>query len=249
MTLVLAVTFLALAVLYSAVGHAGASGYLAALAILSDYPQEQFKAIALTLNIFVGGIGTWKFLRAGHFKWDCFWPFALCAIPMAFLGGLWQLPEIIFRPLIGLVLLFAAVMLVLKARGLFRQKSDPRMPALPVSMVCGGLLGLLAGLTGTGGGIFLSPLLILAGWAEPRTTAAVSIVFVLLNSLAGLGGVIVESPGLPGQLYIFIIAACLGGLVGSHLGSRRLPGNGIRYLLAIVLVVASTKMFMAPFDA
>ena len=253
----LAVAILLLATLYSSVGHAGASGYLAAMALVTQLPQEEMKLIALTLNIFVGAIGSWRFHKAGHFHWGTFWPFALCAIPMAFIGGFWKLPPLVFKPLIGAVLAFAAVMLIIKAAGSRSQRRHPvsesmhmdtNMPPLPVSLVAGGLLGLLAGLTGTGGGIFLSPLLILCGWAGSKRTAAVSIVFVLVNSLAGLTGVIAESPGFPPDLPWYVIAAILGGLVGSWLGARQLKGDGIRILLAVVLLIAAVKMTLPAFQ-
>ena len=242
--LTLAAAILALATLYSSVGHAGASGYLAAMALVTQMPQEDMKAVALTLNLFVGAIGTWRFVRAGHFDWNTFWPFGLCAIPMAFVGGLWSLPPMVFKPLIGGVLVFAAIILILKSTGKAAERTAVcTMPTLPVAMIAGGLLGLLAGLTGTGGGIFLSPLLILMSWADSKRTAAVSIVFVLANSLAGLGGVLADSPNLPPALPLYIAVAIAGGLLGSWLGARRISGNGIRILLAFVLLIAGIKMF------
>ena len=249
-TTLLAIAILLLALLYSSVGHAGASGYLAAMALVTQMPQDEMKAIALTLNICVGIIAAWRFTRAGHFHWQTFCPIGLAAIPMAFIGGLWTLPAIIFKPLIGLVLAYAGVMLVLRVwRPITNQHAAavPRMPRRSVAILSGGVLGLLAGLTGTGGGIFLSPLLLLCGWADARRTAAVTIVFVLLNSIAGLGGVIMDSAKLPEQLPIFIIAAIIGGTIGSGLGARRIPGNGIRLLLALVLFIAAVKMFVMTF--
>ncbi len=242
----LAAAILILAVLYSAVGHAGASGYLAAMAIVTTMPQDQMKAIALTLNICVGIIGAFHFIREGHFKWSLFWPFAVGATPLAFVGGLWTLPAIIFQPLIGLVLLYAALMLVSTIRSQQSCKETPvrTMPSRPVALVCGGGLGLLAGLTGTGGGIFLSPLLMLTHWATPQRTAAASIVFVLVNSIAGLGGVVASDPSLPASLPIYIAVAVIGGFIGSRLGARKLPGDWIRLLLACVLIIAAIKMFL-----
>ena len=245
MTIVLLSVFiLMLATLYSSVGHAGASGYLAAMALITQMPQEEMKGVALTLNLFVGAIGTWRFVRAGHFDWKTFWPFGLCAIPMAFIGGLWTLPPMVFKPLIGGVLVFAAIMLIAKSIGKTTDRSpDCSMPPLPVALCAGGLLGLLAGLTGTGGGIFLSPLLILMHWADSKRTAAVSIVFVLANSIAGLGGVLADSPTLPSALPLYVAAAMIGGFAGSWLGARRVSGPAIRILLAVVLVIAGVKMF------
>ncbi len=241
-----------LAVLYSSVGHAGASGYLAAMALVTQMPQEEMKAVALTLNIFVGAIGSWRFIRAGHFDWGAFWPFALPAIPMAFLGGLWQLPPNVFKPLIGLVLIFSALILIIRVCRTSGSITNPTpqeeercsLPPLPVAIVSGGILGLMAGLTGTGGGIFLSPLLLIMSWTDSRRTAAVAIVFVLVNSLAGLGGVVADMPTLPSELPFYIVAATSGGLLGSWLGARKLPGNGIRLLLSVVLLVAAFKMLL-----
>ncbi|MDP6986443.1 MAG: sulfite exporter TauE/SafE family protein [Phycisphaerales bacterium] len=250
--ILLTVAIFAMAILYSSVGHAGASGYLAAMAIVTMMPQEEMKAVALTLNIFVGTIGSYRFIKAGHFDWRTFWPFAVCAVPLAFVGGLWKLPPMVFKPLIGVVLLYAAIMLALKVRAARRSSTatatPATMPPLPIAMTAGGGLGLLAGLTGTGGGIFFSPLLLLTNWATPQRTAAVSVVFVLVNSIAGLGGVITEAPNLPRALPIYIIVAVAGGLIGSGLGSRKLPGDGIRLLLALVLIIASVKMFVTTFS-
>ncbi|RMH12965.1 MAG: sulfite exporter TauE/SafE family protein [Planctomycetota bacterium] len=244
--ILLAFAIFAIAVLYSAVGHAGASGYLAAMAIVSELPQDEMKAVALTLNIFVGAIGSYRFVRAGHFHWSTFWPFGISAVPMAFLGGLWELPPIVFKPLIGAVLLFAALVMLVRAFRPREQSAEQRvahMPPLSIALIAGAALGLMAGLTGTGGGIFLSPLLIVAGWADPKRTAGVSVVFVLVNSIAGLGGVIAESPALPTELPLYLAAAVAGGLLGSGLGARRLGGNSIRALLAVVLIIAAIKMF------
>jgi uncharacterized membrane protein YfcA len=253
--ILLTAAILAVAILYSSVGHAGASGYLAAMAIVTTMPQEEMKAVALTLNIVVGTIGSWRFIKAGHFNWKTFWPFALSAVPFAFVGGLWKLPAIVFNPLIGVVLVYAAVLLalrVLKARAGATAARDGKsptthMPATPAAIAAGGIIGLLAGLTGTGGGIFLSPLLLLRNWATPQRTAAVSVVFVLVNSIAGLGGVIADGPTVPGALPYYIIAAVIGGLIGSKLGALRLPGDGIRLLLSIVLIVGAVKMFVTAF--
>jgi len=255
--LVLVAAIFVVAVLYSSVGNAGASGYLAAMALVTQMPQEEMKGVALTLNIFVASIGTFRFSRAGHFHWPTFWPFALCAIPMAFVGGLWQLPAVVFKPLIGAVLLFSAFMLILRAvrsraaqkgEGRTASDDDARMPRLPVALVVGAALGLMAGLTGTGGGIFLSPLLILLGWASPKRTAATSVTFILVNSVAGLGGVIADSPALPAELPWYVLAAVTGGVIGSGLGARRLLGDSIRGLLGVVLVIAAIKMIVSAFD-
>jgi len=249
--IVLTAAIFIIGILYSSVGHGGASGYLAVLALVTTMPQEEMKVIALTLNTFVGAIGSWRFIRAGHFDWRTFWPFAIAAVPLAFIGGLWNLPPMVFKPLIGLVLLYAAVALLLRVRVARQPHANaartPQLPTTPIAMATGGVLGLLAGLTGTGGGIFLSPVLLLTNWASPQRTAAVTVVFVLVNSIAGLGGVATDAPTLPPALGYFIIAAVAGGLIGSGLGAKKLPGDGIRLLLAVVLLIASLKMFITAF--
>ncbi len=235
----LTIAFFAVAVLYSSVGHAGASGYLAVMALLTQMPQEEMKALALALNILVGLIGAYRFRE--HFHLGTFWPLAITATPMAFLGGSWRLPTSVFKPLIGAVLILSAVWLV---RRVLKPGDERPMREAPVwaSLSVGAGLGLLAGLTGTGGGIFLSPVLLLMGWADPRRTASISVCFVLLNSMAGMAGVLVDGASPPAHTPLYLVAAGVGGLIGSGLGAKRLPGDGIRLLLAVVLCIAAVKM-------
>jgi uncharacterized protein len=227
------------AVLYSSVGHAGASGYLAAMALMSVSP-EAMKPTALFLNIIVATIGTIRFARAGCFSWNTFWPFAIASIPLSFVGGAIRLPGHFYKVAVGIVLLFAAVRLIISAA---KKHEKPVKPApLPAALAAGAGIGLLSGLTGTGGGIFLSPLLLLAGWASVRVCAGVSVVFVLVNSLAGLAGNLSSVHYLPPQVGYLAIAAAVGGIIGSELGSRRLAPTMMRYLLGVVLIVAGYKM-------
>ena len=169
--------------LYSSVGHAGASGYIAVMSLLSLAP-EVIKPTALSLNILVGSIATWQFYRAGHFSWSLFWPFAALAVPCAFIGGQLNLPTQLFKVLLGLVLLYSAMRFFVQSKQSRQIHEPPRTQAL----VAGAGIGFLSGLTGTGGGIFLTPLLLLMGWADAKRAAAVSALFVLLNSIAGLAG-------------------------------------------------------------
>jgi uncharacterized membrane protein YfcA len=236
---VLTVLIFLAAVLYSSVGHAGASGYLAAMALMGVHP-DIMKPTALCLNIIVATIGTIQFTRAGHFAWNIFWPFALTSVPCAFLGGAMRLPYYYYKAIVGLVLLFAAVRLAWSAARK-RQAAIKRLPIL-AALVAGGAIGLLAGLTGVGGGIFLSPLLLLANWAEVRQTAAVSVAFILVNSIAGLAGNLSSVQHLPPQIPVLAVAVGVGGIVGSQLGSRHLAPTMLRYLLAVVLVMAGLKM-------
>ena len=227
------------ATLYSSVGHAGASGYIAVMSLLSVAPAE-IRPIALTLNILVASIGTWQFWRAGHFSWALFWPFALLSLPAAFVGGYLNLPTQVFKILVGLVLLFSAGQFLLRPPA----EGDPRQPPTLAAVGLGGGLGLLSGLTGTGGGIFLTPLLILAGWARTKSAAAVSAPFILLNSVSGLLGNLSATKTFPAFGIGLLIAALAGGSIGSYFGSHRLPHTAIKRLLAIVLCIAGFKLIL-----
>jgi uncharacterized membrane protein YfcA len=233
------------ALLYSSVGHAGASGYIAVMSLVGLAPAV-IKPTALALNILVALVAAWQFWRAGHFRWTLFWPFAVTAVPAAFVGGWVSLPTRAFTLLLGLVLLWSA----------WRFFSEPKTqpdavpsssPAeLPVpraaALASGAGIGLLSGLTGTGGGIFLTPLLLMMGWAQPKNAAAVSALFILMNSTSGLLGNWASTRNLPDELPMLLVAVLAGGAIGSFLGSRRLPGQQIKRLLAVVLVIAGLKL-------
>lgn len=228
---------LAVAFLYSAVGHAGASGYIAVLA-LAGFAPDVIKPTALVLNIAVAMVGTYQFARAGHFRWALFWPFALTAAPAAFLGGVLDIPATLFTTLVGIVLLVSAARFVLKPG----DPVDTVPPRKPVALATGAGLGLLSGLTGTGGGIFLTPLMLLCRWAKTRNVAAVSVVFILANSSMGLAGFVTAGKPVPALAGMLVLTAVVGGAAGSRLGSRHLPVRAIQYLLAVVLVMAGVKL-------
>jgi len=228
------------AFLYSSVGHAGASGYIAVMSIASLSPAV-IKPSALVLNILVASIGSWQFFRAGHFSWRLFWPFALLSIPFAFVGGYLDLPARLFELLVGAVLLLSAAYF-------FWHPSNDEVrsePTMPVAIASGGVLGLLAGLTGTGGGIFLTPLLLIMRWARTKTAAATSVLFILVNSTAGLLGNVSATRNVPGLVLPLAIAALLGGSAGSYFGSKRFSPTLIKRLLAVVLVIAGSKLMLA----
>jgi len=237
----LAALVFAAALLYSMVGHGGASGYLAAMALLGLAP-EVMKPTALVLNILVSAIGTVQFARAGRFSWRTFWPFAVAAVPLAFVGGALTLPAVLYRRVVGVVLVYAALRLWRRAGAGDGAATHPAPKAVAVPL--GAAIGFLSGLTGVGGGIFLSPILVLARWADVRTTAGVSAVFILVNSIAGLLGRVTSVRALPPGLPVLALAAVSGGLIGSTLGSRRLPGPTLRRLLAAVLAVAAWKLIV-----
>lgn len=240
-TLLIATLIFAAATLYSCVGHAGASAYLAVMA-LAGVAVQTMKPTALTLNVLVALIASVRFYRAGCFSWSLWWPFAVTSIPGALVGGFWTLPSTLYRQIVGFVLLYAAYRLFcgLPAIAGAATRTPPRFLAL----ILGAFIGLLSGLTGVGGGIFLSPVLLLAGWADPRRTAGVSAVFILVNSLAGLGGRLAAIPHLPVAVVPWAVAAVAGGFLGSWIGSRRLGAQKLRRVLAVVLVVASVKLIL-----
>jgi uncharacterized protein len=237
MTLLPVLIFIA-ALLYASVGHAGASGYLAAMALMGVAP-EVMKPSALVLNLLVSSIGTVAFARAGAFSWRLFWPFALGAIPLAYFGGAARPDAGWYKPLVGIVLLLAAVRLLV---GKLADKENPEPPPVWLSVLLGAGIGFLAGLTGTGGGIFLTPLLLLMGWARAKEAAGTSVAFILVNSLAGLAGKPSSLAHLPANLWLWAIAAVAGGSLGAMLGSKRLPPPSLRRLLALVLLIAAAKL-------
>lgn len=229
-----------IAALYSSVGHAGASGYIAIMSLLSMAP-EVIKPTALSLNILVASITTVQFMRAGHFSWPLFWPFAVLAIPMAFIGGYITLPAAVFRVIVGLTLLYSAARLFLRAE----QDKPVRPVPKGAALAAGGVIGMLSGLTGTGGGIFLTPLLLLLGWADAKRAAAVSALFILVNSCAGLLGIYSAKPEAISGLVPLLAVAGAGGFVGSYAGSRRLGQTTIKRFLAVALCIGGGKLLLA----
>lgn len=237
----LACGMLLAAFLYASVGHGGASAYLAALALAGVAPAEM-RPIALALNILVSAIGTYKFWRAGHFRWRLFWPFAVVSVPLAYVGGAIQLPGHVYDIVVGVVLVYAAWQLWLSGR-LGAEMRAVREPPLPAAMSIGAGLGLLSGLTGVGGGIFLSPVLLLLGWATTKQTSAVAAAFILANSISGISAIAsARSASLPPYVAVLGIAVIAGGWLGAEYGSRRFANPVIRRMLALVLAVAGAKM-------
>ena len=233
----LALLILASAVLYSSVGHGGASAYLAAMTLFG-VAAEVTKPAALVMNLGVAGVGSARFTNAGLVPWRLLLPFLAGSVPTAFLGGLVQLPTRTHRIVLGVVLLFAAVRLALpNLRGELR-----RPPPAAVLVAIGAAFGFVAGLTGVGGGIFLSPLLILARWEEPRRTAGASAVFILANSASGLAGHVLAGRPIPFAALPLAAVALAGGIYGSWLGARKLLPLTLRRLLAFVLLIAGGKL-------
>jgi uncharacterized membrane protein YfcA len=238
-TLTIAILFLVGAALYASVGHGGASSYLAVMGLFSLAP-DVMKPTALALNILVASVATFKFYRAGLFSWRLFWPFAVASIPAAFVGGAVMLPTRWYKIVVGVVLLYAAVWMFRSALRPISKESHS--PPLWAAVLAGLAIGFLSGLTGVGGGIFLSPLLLSMGWAETRATSGVAAPFILVNSIAGLLGHIASVSQLPPNVPVWGAAALIGGWIGASYGSKRAPVPVLRQLLSLVLVVAGVKL-------
>ena len=242
--LLLTALFFAAALLYSSVGHAGASAYLAAMALVGVAPATM-RPTALVLNVFVATIVIVRFSRAGHLPWRNLVPLAIGSVPMAFLGGVIVLPGELYRPLVAIVLLAAAWRL---ATAVASPADEPEERGVPVlaGVAAGAAIGLLAGLTGTGGGIFLTPLLVLAAWTGTREAAGLSGAFILVNSIAGLAGVLTGGLSLPPAIPLWVASVAAGGLIGSWLGAARFSVLNLRRALAFVLVLAAGKLVFLP---
>lgn len=239
--LLVAVAVLCMAALYSTVGHGGGSGYLAVLAIAGIAPEEM-RPIALVLNIVVASIATWRFSSTGTFRKDLFLPLVIASIPAAFVGGYVGIPSVVYKPVVGIILLYASIRLFIPIRGQEQTRSTPIVAVL----VAGIVIGMLSGVIGIGGGIFLSPLVLLFGWATAKQTAAISAPFILVNSAAALFGIAISGTGMLDTSFMIplMVAVVIGGVAGASFGSRRLGSLGLRRVLGVVLLVASIKMFL-----
>jgi uncharacterized protein len=227
------------ATLYTSVGHAGASAYIAAMALFG-IPTATMRPTALVLNIFVASFGAYRFVSAGLFRWRGCWPFIVGAVPMAFIGGYLQLPGHIHKTIIGVVLLLAALRLLWpKPLPVLEKWQDaPVLLAIPI----GACIGLLSGLTGTGGGIFLTPLLLFMAWSEPKTASGISVVFILANSVAGLLGNYASLKSLPAELPLYLFAVMAGALLGTQIGIYKYAREHLLKALGVVLVIAGAKL-------
>jgi len=226
------------AFLYSSVGHGGASGYLALMAIWGIAP-EVMKPTALLLNLFVSLTSFIQFYRGGHFRWKLFLPFAIASVPMAFVGGIITVDADIYKKILGILLLVPII------RFLFFkniQVSEIRKADIVLSLLIGASIGFLSGLIGIGGGILLSPALLLLKWADMKQTAAISALFIFVNSLSGLAGQLTKGIQFTSDMYVYVAVAFAGGLLGAYFGSLRFKAAILKYLLAIVLIVAAYKL-------
>ncbi len=225
------------AILYSSVGHGGASGYLAVMALLAVSPAVT-RPTALVLNLFVASIAFIQFYRAGHFDWKVFAPFAAASVPMAFVGGMIQIPTTVYKIILGVVLILASIRLAIN----LKTTREAHAPNIWLALIIGAGLGFVSGLVGIGGGIFLTPILLLINWTEMKKAAGVSALFILVNSISGLLGNYAQVSQLPSSVWFWISAAVVGGIIGSTLGSYRFNSLTLRRVLAVGLLLAGAKL-------
>lgn len=226
------------AFLYASVGHGGASGYLALMAIFAVSPAIM-KPTALLLNLFVSSISFIQFYRGGHFKWQTFWSFAIASIPLSFIGGTITIESSVYKKTLGAVLLIPVI------RFFFFKNTDPnalKIPNIPLSLALGGVIGLISGMIGIGGGIILSPALLLLKWADQKQAAAVSAAFIFVNSVAGLGGQLITGIEFHNHMLAYVGIAFAGGICGAYLGALKFPQTVLKSVLACVLAVAAYKL-------
>jgi uncharacterized membrane protein YfcA len=238
-TLAIIAAIFIVAILYSSVGHGGASGYLAVMALVAVGP-EVTRPAALVLNVFVASIAAFQFYRSGYLSWRTFLPFAAASIPFAFIGGMITLPTHVYKIVLGVVLILAAVRLAWNLKAAI----EPHDPNIVVALVIGAVIGLLSGLVGVGGGIFLTPVLLLMNWSETKNAAGVSAMFILVNSISGIAGNYVNVLKLPPNVWLWIAAAVIGGIIGSTLGAKRFDSITLRRVLALVLLFAGVKLII-----
>lgn len=226
------------AFLYSSVGHGGASGYLALMALFSISP-EVMKPTALLLNLFVSLTSFIQFYRGKHFNWKLFLPFAITSVPMAYLGGRMALADDVYKKILGILLIIPIIRFIFFAN---MKIDDLRNPNVILSLMIGAAIGLLSGLIGIGGGIILSPVLLLLKWADMKQTAAISALFIFVNSLSGLAGQLQKGITFSADMYAYVAVAFVGGICGAYFGSLKFKQNILQYLLAAVLIIASYKL-------
>lgn len=226
------------AFLYASVGHGGASGYLALMALAGTAPGVM-KPTALILNLFVSMIAFIQFYRGGHFRYKLIWPFLVASIPLAFIGGRMQIGDSAYKQLLGVLLLIPAIRFLF-----FNQDTEKPLNTqnIYLSILIGGVIGFLSGLIGIGGGILLAPVLILLHWADQKQTAAACAIFIFINSVSGLFGQMSKGIDISTSMMTMTIIAFCGGLTGSYFGAQRFDQKILRYILATVLIVAAAKL-------
>jgi uncharacterized membrane protein YfcA len=236
------ITLFVLAFLYSSVGHGGASGYLAIMALWA-FPVIVMKTSALTLNLFVSSVAFYNFYRGGYFRWKILLPLIITSMPLAWMGAAIHVQPKVYKIILGIFLFIATLRMIIQTN---TPEGETRPLPVAVALITGAILGFFSGMIGIGGGIILSPLLILMRWSTIKEAAAVSAAFIFLNSASGLTSTIFSSTGarwaenIPAMIFITV----LGGILGSYTGSFRISGRVLKYMLAGVLFIASFKLFL-----
>jgi uncharacterized membrane protein YfcA len=229
-----------IAYLYSSVGHGGASGYLALMALFSIEPGLM-RSSALFLNLFVSGIAFSVFYKAGYFRWRIVFPFLISSIPFSFIGACIEIDPRLYKIILGTLLLLAVFRILIR----FRDSGNLKAPPVTIGIFLGVLLGLVSGMIGIGGGIILSPLLLIMRWANVKEAAAASALFILLNSTSGLMSLSLQNKFVPTpDLFLWVIVGIAGATAGSYSGGYKLSFNTLRYILSLVLILASFKLFI-----
>ena len=225
------------AFLYASIGHGGASGYLALMSLWGMAPLYM-KTSALTMNVFVAGSSFALYAQAGNMNWRLFFPLIATSLPMAFFGAWQSVSPDLYKRLLGCCLLLAFVRLLFSplSQGQFRQ------PSLGALLFIGGLLGYIAGLIGIGGGIILSPLLLLFRWASLKEAAAISALFILVNSASGLLGHWLSGSSYSPHILLWVVVAFVGGVLGAYMANHRFETVWLRYILSAVLFMAGIKL-------
>lgn len=228
------------AFLYASVGHGGASGYLALMAIFSIAP-DVMKPTALLLNLFVSLTSFIQFYRSGYFRMKLFLPFALASVPFAFIGGIISIDASMYKQVLGWLLLLPVIRFFFFNNVEVKEQKDH---SLIIALAIGAVIGFLSGLIGIGGGIILSPVLLLLRWADMKQTAAISALFIFVNSLSGLAGQFTKGIHFTTDMYLYVFIAFAGGLAGAYFGAARLKQGMLKYMLATVLLIAAVKLLV-----
>jgi len=240
MELLFFILLFAVAFLYASVGHGGASGYLALMALFG-VATDLMKPAALLLNIFVSLVSFYQFYKGGYFKWKLFYPFALASVPMAFVGALVTIDAVTYKRILGVLLLFA----ILRLFGFIgKEHNEQKQINLFLALFIGAVIGFLSGMIGIGGGIILSPVILFFSWGNMKQTAAVSALFIFVNSIAGMTGLLLKGSNIPPIIYEWLIIAFIGGLLGAYYARKNFSNQLLKQLLGIVLLIASIKLLV-----